>query len=329
MSRIHYFQRYSSQENVATNNTLLLLSRINSYSAARGAHFLSEIIGGEDVDLGIRFEQQTRAEGSVPDGSITQESFKLLIEAKVGSGVNRAQLLNHAKGFRGESKQILLLLTKDGIRKNKRLEIQAEIQAEYPDVLFRTTTFKGICKSLRNLFYEYEQEMFDMAQDYIEYCAEEELIDEADHLLRIVPCSQTLDLNKKYGVYFQPVERGYRNHSYLGIYWNKSVRAIWKIDSVFDVDIVNGELTKELVDGRSTDDYDENIIAIVAGARKECGYQVEQGCRFFCGRPFNTDFKKSTPHGIQGARFQNLYEILGKLGDVETIAQELREKQWE
>lgn len=41
--------------------------------------------------------------------------------------------------------------------------------------------------------------------------------------MRIVPCSDSLRLNKKYGVYFRPSDRGYTKHSFVGIYANKSV----------------------------------------------------------------------------------------------------------
>lgn len=38
--KIHYFQRYHSKENVATANTMLLLSRLYSYSSDKFFSFL-------------------------------------------------------------------------------------------------------------------------------------------------------------------------------------------------------------------------------------------------------------------------------------------------
>jgi len=63
-------------------------------------------------------------------------------------------------------------------------------------------------------------------------------------------------------------------------------------------------------------------------AKRECGYDVRRGCRFFCGNPVDTDFEKTTPHGIQGARYENLHDILGELGSVEEIANRLKEETW-
>jgi len=44
MSSIHYFQRYSQPENVATNNTLLLLSRLYHDSPNKFKGFLNDLL---------------------------------------------------------------------------------------------------------------------------------------------------------------------------------------------------------------------------------------------------------------------------------------------
>ena len=82
MSRIHYFQRYSSVENTVTNNTLQLFGRIYEYSARAASRLLSELTG-QAVYIGIEIAQQNRSSTSVPDGTIIQSSFKIAIEAKV------------------------------------------------------------------------------------------------------------------------------------------------------------------------------------------------------------------------------------------------------
>lgn len=45
--KIHYFQRYHGKENVATANTMLLLSRLYTYSPDKFFRFLkSEVFSG-------------------------------------------------------------------------------------------------------------------------------------------------------------------------------------------------------------------------------------------------------------------------------------------
>ncbi len=146
--------------------------------------------------------------------------------------------------------------------------------------------------------------------------------------MRIVPCGESLEINRQFGVYFQPSDRGYTNHSFIGIYASKAVQLLWKIDSVFDVELIDESLSKKLIQGRDTDQYDENIKSIVTAAKSECGYEVASGHRFFCGKPLDTNFRKDSRGGIQGARFYNLRELLDKDPDIATVAEELRKKTW-
>ncbi len=327
MPKVHYFQRYSSLENAVTNNTLQLLGRVYSHSTLRASELLTEITG-ESIDIGIEITQQDRTPRSVPDGQIIQRSFKVLIEAKVDSPVDHDQLIRHAANFTNESTKILLLLTKRTLGESEEAEIRAKIQAAYPGVTFRSTTYEDICKSVSGLFNEYEYEIRDIADDYVAYCNDTGLFDQSAYLMRIVPCGKSLEINRQYGIYFQPSDRGYTKHSFVGIYANKAVQSLWEIDSVFDVELTDGSLGKKLIQGRDTDEYDENIKSIVTAAKRECGYEVASGHRFFCGKPEGTDFRKDSPGGIQGARFVNLKELLDEIPDVATIAQRLQNETW-
>ncbi len=328
MSKIHYFQRYSSPENTVTNNTLQLLSRIYSYSTAQAAKLLTEITE-EPIEIGIEISQQPRSDLSVPDGLVVQRSFKLVIEAKVESPVVQDQLMRHAAQFTNESQKILLLLTKQELSEQEQSKIRSQIENRYPDVIFKAVTFQSVCKAIQGLFKEHEYEINEIVDDYVEYCNDTGLFDQSSHLMRIVPCGKSLNINTRYGVYFHPSDRGYTRHSFVGIYANKSVQAMWEIDAVFDVELAEGQLSKTLVQGEDTDRYDENIISIIDAAKRECGYEVASGHRFFCGMPHHTDFKKVSPGGIQGARFVNLLDLLGEIDDIATVAQQLREKTWE
>ena len=333
MSKTHFFQRYSSRENTVTNNTLHLLERIYSYSPIRVSELLSGLTG-EPIKIGIEFEQQGRAKGSVPDGAIYQESFRILIEAKVDAetkvdaGTYVDQLLRHANTFSSERQKILLLLTKQPLLKEEQ-RIHQRISGEYPGVIFKNITYEDICSSITGLFRDYEFEMCSLVNDYIAYCNDTELYDQSRFLLRIVPCGHSLGINKKYGIYFQPSSRGYTNHSFVGIYADKIVQSIWKIDSVFDVEFDGTELRKSLVQGRDTKDYDENLINIISEAKTECGYQIESGHRFFCGTSIDTAYRKSSPGGIQGARFINLKDVIADFSEsAADVAAKLRDKEW-
>jgi len=329
MSKIHYFQRYSSIENTVTNNTLQLLARIYNYSPMQASKFLSDIVG-DPVEIGIEIYQQERASESIPDGTIIQRSFKVLVESKVGSGVDEDQLLRHAKTFTDEEQKILLLLTIHKLDLSVERKIAAKITKEHPGVLFKNVTYESICRAVQGLFQPYENEMNSLVDDYVEYCNDTGLFDQSPYLMRIVPCGDSIDLNKKYGIYFQPYDRGYTKHSYVGIYASKAVQCLWAIDSVFDVEYDGKKITRTLVQGRDTDEYDDKIKAMIAEAKVLCDYDIEHGHRFFCGKVvISTNYVKVSSGGIQGARFVNLKEVVGQFKDDRELARMLSEKTWE
>ena len=67
MSGIHHFQRYSSPENVATNNTLQLFSRIYGYSPLKAQELLNDLLQEDEiVKIGLDIYQQKRGETADP-----------------------------------------------------------------------------------------------------------------------------------------------------------------------------------------------------------------------------------------------------------------------
>lgn len=327
MGLIHYFQRYSSRENAVTNNTLLLFAKIYEHSPLQLANLLSEITG-ENIEIGIDINQQQRMGDSIPDGSIGQRSFKILIETKVDASVDVAQLERHANQFKGEEQKILLLLTKESIEPNRLVNIESRIQSTNPGVVFSNITFESICIMSKRLFKEHETQINSIIEDYWQYCNDTDLFNQAKYLMRVLPCGVSLTLNAKYGIYYHPSDRGYTEHRYLGVYANKSVQYIWDIQSVFDVIWDGVKLSKQLVNGIDTDKFDQRIIAIIEESKSHCGYYIEEGHRFFCGEPVKTNFRKVSSGGIQGARIFNIKELIGKPSSVEEISQKLNFLTW-
>jgi hypothetical protein len=327
MPKVHYFQRYSTTENTVTNNTLLLLARIIDYSPNTASRLLSELTG-EPISIGAEISQQSRGKASVPDGEIVQRSFKVLLEAKVDAQVDREQLVRHAQSFGNESQKVLLLLTKQPLG-SLADDVTREVHARNPSVVFKSITYETVCHAIKDLFKEYESVMSAMVEDYLEYCNDANLFNQTPFLLRIVPCGQSAAINRKYGLYFQPADRGYTEHAFVGIYVDKAVRSIVEIESVFDVTLANGVLRKVCVQGLQTDKYDGAITDIIPAALAECGYEISTGNRFFCGRLADTNYRKVSPGGIQGARFVDLRDVVGKMSGLEDLASRLREKTWE
>lgn len=329
MSKIHYFQRYSSVENTVTNNTLQLFARIYEYSATAASSVLSDVIG-EPLEIGIEIQQQKPGVNSVPDGAIIQRSFKILIEAKVDAVPDVEQLVKHAGTFEKEAQKLLLLLTKQPLRKAEIAGIRHRVHQVCPEIVFKNITYEEICNAIKGRFKEHEATMSALVQDYIEYCNDTELFDQSKVLMRVVPCGDSIKLNTNYGIYFQRSDRGYTRHAFVGIYADKAVRSIWTIESVFDADLRNdGGLDKTLVEGVDTDEYDQRIIQIIKDAKTDCGYEISSGHRFFCGAAHDTHYRKTSFGGIQGPRFINLGEAIGKFTDASDVAAALRNVTWQ
>lgn len=330
MSKIHYFQRFSSKENTVTNNTLQLIARIYNHSPNIASEFLNELTA-EEISIGLTIAQQPIQSQSIPDGIVSQSSFKILIEAKVQAPTNDVdQLLRHCKGFRSEENQILLFLTVQQIPVARLQFIKAEIAKIDPQITFKNVTYRAICDACAGLYGDHEPQMKALVEDYIEYCNDSELFDQSSDLLRIVPCGKSLLLNEEYAMYFHPSNKGYTKHRFEGIYSQREVKFLIDIKHVFDVTLLNGEVNKVFVEGTFTAEYDEKIKSMSRDAKIKCGYDIDKDHRFFCGIIAPTSYKKKSPNGIQGARFINLEKVVGSVAHlgVDEVAKKLIGLTW-
>ena len=100
--KIHYFQRYHEKENVATANTMLLLSRLYSYSSNKFFKLLKSEFFSDSFEPEIVFRLQEKAPDTIPDATITQEAFKIVVETKLTDWFYSKQLMGHLKSFGDE-----------------------------------------------------------------------------------------------------------------------------------------------------------------------------------------------------------------------------------
>ena len=331
MSKIHFFPRFTSKENTVTNNTLLLFARIYDHSPERASKLLTDL-SGAPIEIGLEIGQQQKVGNAIPDGTLIQRSFKILLETKVDAKDDEAQLLRHCLSFSEEETQILLLLTKQHISRDRFNKFKKSIASQSPKVIFQNITFEEICKSCDGLFSAHEFQMQSLVDDYAEYCNDAKLFDQSPYLLRIVPCGQSIALNEKYSMYFHPADKGYTKHRFEGIYTQRCVHFLLDLEegSVFDIDSDGVKiLSRQLVEGVDTDKYDKKILAMIGDAKKQCGYDIAKGHRFFCGELCPTSFRKSSPGGIQGNRLIDLRKIVGEFSDVADAAEKLKANTWE
>ena len=252
--KIHYFQRYHAKENVATANTMLLLSRLYSYSPDKffkffkllNSKYLSEIFNPELI-----FTLQEKSIDSIPDATITQESFKIVVETKMSDWFYEDQLMRHLNSFKNESCKIIITLAPELMAEDKKENFEKTLkeynQKQNSPVIHINTTFETIANSIGEILDERDYEIQAILNDYWEYCYKDGLISVSDawKYMRMQLAGVTFDFNIESNIYYDNAERSFREHNILGLYKNKSVRAIGKIIGIYAPN-KNGRLTNGL-----------------------------------------------------------------------------------
>lgn len=327
---IHYFQRYHSKENVETSNTMLLLSRLYNFSPDKFFTLMNNLFFGESQTPELTFELQHVGENSIPDAVIQQPSFKIIVETKLYNQFNNEQLRNHLENFNNEDYKVLLSLDPMPMKKDKKDEIDRYCIEKF--VKHINLTFKQLVDAVE-LNYE-DTDISDVVEDFKQYCIDERLIPNSERWLRAIVAGITFDSNIKYSMYYDSTERGYSEFGYLGLYKEKSVRAIGKIKDIIEVEFdKNDNLIAISKKGfLITNDIIENIKGMVIEAG-ENGYNLKNGKHIFfvVEKFYNTNFYKSTKNPIQKSKYFDLTEIFNKeqLPSTQVIADELNGVSWE
>lgn len=337
--KVHYFQRYSTKENVATANTMLLFSRLYSYSANKFFDFLKSLYSesfNNDFEPEIKFLNQERGKKSVPDATVTQRSFKIVIEVKMVDWFYNTQLKNHLEVFQNEDYKVLLTISSEFMEKSKKDSIDKEIQDMNLNVKHINTTFEELANFIKNLLDNRDYEMQDIIEDYFSYCNENGLISDSWKYMQIQPVGTTFDFNMKNNVYYNGNGTKFRAHEYIGLYKNKSVRAIGKIKLIVRTLKENNELkfyfeTKEeaTINRKEIEKKIREIIGEVKEKYKH--YLDERDTRYYFVEEFiETDYKKISIGGMLGNRLLNLEKFFNnEIPDVKKIADTLKNKEWE
>lgn len=335
--KIHYFQRYHEKENVATANTMLLLSRLYSYSSNKFFRFLKSEYFAGSFEPELVFTLQEKSLESIPDATITQEGFKIVVETKLTDWFYSDQLMRHLKSFGDEKNKVMITLASEPMSAEKLVDFEKQLKEynesqTYP-VIHINTTFEMMANAIRDVIDDRDYEMQDVLDDYLNYCYKDGLIPVSDSwkYLRMQLAGTTLDFNVDNNVYYDKAERGFRAHDYLGLYKQKSVRAIGKICArITAIETEEGiKYTPEF--GELTEGRKQMIAKAMADGDSH-GYDLRtiEHRYFFVEQFYETDFKKISSGGSMGTRIFDLTTLLGteEIPDVEQIAELLRNQSW-
>ena len=330
--KIHYFQRYHSKENVATANTMLLLSRLYSYSSDKFFRFLKSEYFSDSFNPEIIFTLQEKSVDSVPDATI-----KIVVETKMSDWFYEDQLLRHLNSFGDEKYKVMITLAPELMEGAKKAEFEAKLK-EYNEkqahpVIHINTTFEALANAISDVLDDRDYEMQDVLTDYLNYCYNDGLIPVSDSwkYMRMQLAGTTFDFNISLNVYYDNAERGFRAHDTLGLYRNKSVRAIGKVVARITAIEKDGGIKFKAEFGALTEDRKETIRKAMADGDSH-GYDLRsiEHRYFFVEKFYETDFKKVTPRAPMGSRIFDLTQILGtdQLPDTEQLAEALKKESW-
>ena len=164
--KIHYFQRYHAKENVATANTMLLLSRLYSYSPDKFFRFF-KLLNSEHLSAvfnpEIIFTLQEKSIDSIPDATITQESFKIVVETKMSDWFYEDQLIRHLNSFKNETYKFMITLAPELMDEDKKENFEKILkeynQKQNSPVIHINTTFETIANSIGEALDERDYEI--------------------------------------------------------------------------------------------------------------------------------------------------------------------------
>lgn len=172
--KIHYFQRYHEKENVATANTMLLLSRLYSYSSDKFFRFLKSEFFSDAFEPEIVFNLQEKSVDSIPDATITQESFKIVVETKMSDWFYLDQLLRHLKSFGDEKYKVMITLAPELMNPEKKKEFEEHLKeynaTQTHPIMHVNTIFERIVDAIRDVIDDRDYEMQEVLDDYLNYC---------------------------------------------------------------------------------------------------------------------------------------------------------------
>lgn len=335
--KVHYFQRYKQKENVATANTMLLLSRFYQYSSDKFFQFLKKNLLSDSFEPELSFSLQVKQDdsSSVPDAIIEQKSFKIVVETK-RSGKSfdekeiEKQLKRHLKTFNDEKCKVLLTLASTKMRESVENKFKSEIQKYNKEstspVKHINLTFEQLSQSIQEMLDERDYEMRDILEDYINYCEHDKLFSNGKNWMWVQAVNQTFNFNVENCLYYNKVSVGERPYDYLGLYQDKSVCCIGKVCAKFSG--TNLDDIKPIGSSKLTEKYRKKIELAI---KDNPALLKEPHYYFFVEQFYETDFKKTSPRALWGMRKFDLTQVLDQknLPSTEKIAELLKTKTWE
>ncbi len=325
---IRLFSNYVQRENQTTNYCLLILKLLYE----ENPKFLSEVLStllGERLSgvVGVKFSQQNRGKKSVPDGKISQDAFSIVIETKRDNRFNLEQLSRHLEAMKEEAgiKVLMALGNFEWEEPNPEAFQDIDRLAKEMGVTFAPVSFEQFLQALKLSYLP--KNLVDTIANLEEYMNEENLLPSWKYHLDVVNCRVSFDDNLQHQIYVCPATDGSYNHRrslYFGMYRNKRVEQIAKIEAVVDLE---SEETFS-IKWKNIDKPDLELVETARSRRSKIDNSWYPARVFILADLHPTDFVKASPGGMQSSK---QYFDISQLNvrDAEDLAHKLKGTTWE
>ena len=317
MRNVSYFPPYSQEENVVTNTVLLLLSHVHRLAPGIFANLLTTITDIEYA-VGPTFQNQVRVPGGSgrPDALIQQAPFEIYVETKPGGELSANQIKAHLATIKKNETvpgaSILIGLTGTAI--DTALYKKLRDLGKLKKVQFFATTFSDIADILESASADYRTDLNLILEEYRAFIHERNLVPISENRLLVNPCGTSYVQNKLHCIYHDQPGRSKAFCKYLGIYKDKSVSLIGKVLAVVTARIEgkrvvitkNHQLSWTRGEPHQPTKEELNRILGIVDGSDYYNLRHEEVRYYIVDRFVETDFRKTSKHGIFGHRYFNL-----------------------
>ena len=184
-----------------------------------------------------------------------------------------------------------------------------------------------------NIVDDRDTEIIAVLDDFKKYCFDEKLIPDGYKWMRAIVAGTTFQDNMDLDLFYDQESRNFSEHGYIGLYKDKSIRAIGKLKKTIIAVENNGSMTYRAESGAEpTADEIERINEAIRRA-DHYGYNLQTiSHRYFIVEKFYPmDFRKSSKNPIQKSKFFNLADMFGykTMPNTDVIANDLNGRTWE
>lgn len=233
----------------------------------------------------------------------------MVIEVKPGQKWDEPQLIRHLESAsdHGYANTILLLLSKD---RDPQFSKTLKKIATKRKVSLMSTTFDKIIGAIEQegVIAAHETDLRDIVDDFKDLLSVEDLLEDP-YTMFAFGCSQTLEWNLKYKMYYDYVDRPSKAHVLTGFYANKKIHALGRVAAT-----VRGNINIGLkVEIPHPTNSDKELISLVKNAANKMPTDdFDLPLRWYIyDKLHKTNFQKSTPYGY----FQGVWFYLGAFLD--------------